>query len=115
MYYTGVDSSIVQCMGMAESSGLFDWHPCFSNPIYHPDTVWSDWGEGRWSDCRDPDIFRIGDTLHVLSTVLTKDGFGSVDHAVSVDGVTWFDRGPIFVNDSGLALESVQLVERGAY
>jgi hypothetical protein len=112
IFYTGVDSSIVQQMGLAESPDLFDWRPYPLNPIYRPDTLLFDWREGRWSNCRDPDIFRIADTLHVLHTVSTKDGFGAVDHAVSIDGLDWIDRGPIFVNDSDSVLESVQLIER---
>jgi hypothetical protein len=115
IYYTGVDSSIVQRMGIAEGFDMFAWRPSSLNPIYHPDTVWYDWGEGRWSNCRDPDIFRIADTLHVLHTVSTKEGLGAVDHAVSVDGLAWTDRGPIFVNDTEAVLESVQLIERGGY
>ncbi len=112
MYYTGVDSSVAQRMGMAESSNLFEWIAYPSNPIYRPDTALFDWGEGRWSNCRDPDVFRFSDTLHVLLTATTRDGLGAVDHAVSTDGVAWIDRGPLFVNDSWPVLESVQLVER---
>jgi hypothetical protein len=112
IYYTGVDSNIVQQMGIAESADLFDWRPSSLNPIYHPDTTLYDWGEGRWSNCRDPDIFRISDIVHVLHTVSTKEGLGAVDHAVSIDGLDWADEGPIFVNDSEAVLESVQLIER---
>ncbi len=111
MYYTGVDSHIVQQMGMAESPDLFHWTYSPLNPLFHPDTMWADWGPGRWSNCRDPDIFQIGDTLHVLNTASTKSGLGAVDHAVSTDGLTWHDRGPIFINDSDAVMESVQLIE----
>jgi len=111
MYYTGVDSHIVQQMGLAESTDLFEWTYSPLNPLYHPDTSWADWGPGRWSNCRDPDIFRIGDTLHVLNTASTRDGPGAVDHAVSTDGLTWHDRGPLFTNDSDAVTESLQLIE----
>ena len=115
MYYTGVDSSIVQRMGMAESVDLFDWRLHPSNPMYRPDTALFDWREGQWSNCRDPDVFRRSDTLHVLHTATTREGLGAVDHAVSNDGLVWHDRGALFVNDSWAALESVQLVEREGY
>ena len=45
MYYTGVDSSIVQRMGMAESVDLFDWRLHPSNPMYRPDTALFDYYE----------------------------------------------------------------------
>ncbi len=112
LYYTGVDSSVAQRMGMAESEDLFAWRAHPSNPIYHPDTARFDWREGQWSNCRDPDVFRLSDTLHVLNTATTREGLGAVDHAVSVDGLSWSDRGPLLVNDSGEVLESAQLVER---
>lgn len=112
MYYTGVDSNIVQQMGIAESTDLFDWQTYSQNPVYKPDTAWFDWGEGRWSNCRDPDIFYLYDTLRVLHTVSTRDGFGAIDHAISLDGVDWIDLGPIFINDSDAVLESVQLIEQ---
>lgn len=112
MYYTGVDSSVVQRMGMAESRDLFEWRPSAANPLYRPDTALFDWGEGRWSNCRDPDVIRIGDTLHVLHTVSTRDGRGAIDRAVSANGLAWIERGALFVNDTEAVVESVQLVER---
>lgn len=115
MYYTGVDSNVVQQMGMAISVNLFDWSTYAWNPLYRPDTTWFSWAEGRWSNCRDPDIFVFGDTLHVLHTVSTRDGRGAIDHAVSTDGVTWTDLGAIFVNDSDAVLESVQLIEHAGW
>ncbi|UCF04635.1 MAG: T9SS type A sorting domain-containing protein [bacterium] len=115
LYYTGVDSSIAQRMGVAESADLFLWQPHPANPIYRPDTSWADWEEGRWSNCRDPDILRIGDSLHCFSTVSVKEGFGAVGQAVSYDGILWFDRGPLFVNDTWAVLESVQLIEHNGF
>jgi beta-xylosidase len=112
MYYTGVDSSVVQSMGVAESDDLFDWRVSPSDPLYHPDSSWAAWRAGAWSNCRDPDVFRIGDTLYALNTCSTKGGKGAIDVAVSADGLAWRDRGPLFVNDADSVLESVQLVER---
>jgi len=113
MYYTGVDSAIAQSMGVAESADLFDWHSSPLEPHYHPDTSWAAWGRGKWSNCRDPDVFWIGDSLYVLNTCSMKNGRGAVDLAVSVDGLAWLDHGPLFVNDADSVLESVRLVERG--
>jgi hypothetical protein len=112
MYYTGVDSSVCQSMGLAESSDLFEWRSNPRNPLYHPDTSWAAWRRGRWSNCRDPDVFRIGDTLYALNTCTMKDGRGAVDLAVSADGLQWLDRGPLLVNDADSVLESARLVER---
>ena len=112
MYYTGVDSSVAQSMGVAESDDLFDWRLSPLDPLYRPDSSWAAWRPGTWSNCRDPDVFRIGDTLYALNTCSTRGGKGAIDVAVSTDGLAWRDRGPLFVNDADSVLESVQLIER---
>jgi hypothetical protein len=112
MYYTGVDSSVTQRMGLASSRDLFDWQPSTGNPLYHPDTTWAAWGAGAWSDCRDPYLWSDGDLLYALNTARTADGRGALDRAVSRDGVSWTDLGPLCVNDSAATLESAQLLER---
>lgn len=112
MYYTGVDSGVAQSMGVASSDELFEWRPSQRNPLYHPDSSWAAWRPGAWSNCRDPDVFRIGDTLFALNTCSTRGGKGAIDVAVSTDGLAWRDRGPLFVNDADSVLESAQLIER---
>lgn len=114
MYYTGVDSNVVQRMGLAESDDLFHWRPHPANPLYHPDTTWADWTEETWSNCRDPDISVIGNTIYALNTVSAKSGVGAADCAVSKDGISWMDLGPLFVNDTNSVPESVQLLKRSS-
>jgi hypothetical protein len=114
MYYTGVDSSIAQRMGLAESPDLFHWRAHPDNPLYRPDTTWADWGEGRWSNCRDPELSVIGGMLYALNSVTAKDGRGAVDVAMSRDGIAWEDLGPLFVSGSSSIPESVQLLRRGS-
>lgn len=114
MYYTGVDSSVAQRMGLAESEDLFDWRPVPSNPVFHPDSSWARWRAGTWSNCRDPDIVPLGDSLYALNTCATASGLGAVGLAASADGITWIDRGPLLVNDTAALLESVQLLRRAS-
>jgi hypothetical protein len=111
MYYTGVDGTVTQTMGMAESPDLFDWQTCSANPLHHPDTTWSNWQPGQWANCRDPYVFRSGDSLFALNTASTNSGRGAVDLASSMDGVSWTDQAPLFVNNADSVLESLQLVE----
>ncbi|HEY7727931.1 MAG TPA: FlgD immunoglobulin-like domain containing protein [Candidatus Eisenbacteria bacterium] len=114
MYYTGVDSNVVQRMGLAVSDDLFEWAALPVNPLYHPDTTWADWCEGEWSNCRDPDVSVIGGAIYALNTASTKSGLGAVDCAVSRDGISWTDVGPLFVNGSKSVPESIQLLRRSS-
>lgn len=126
MFYTGVQATFLQRMGMAGSSDLFDWTKSANNPALQPDPavyLWSDTlSVPELSAFRDPYFFEYDGTYHVLNTALIQDdtitrGYrGAVHHATSGDLVNWTDVGPLLVNNSTQGIwreiESVQLIER---
>jgi hypothetical protein len=120
LVYTGVDSSITQATGSAFSFDLYNWHDLSrEEPAYHPDPAWASWELGRWSNGRDPFIFRLGSSYGLLSTATANPLFtgagerGAVSLAFSHDGVEFEDAGfPLFVNDSIRTLESTSIYRR---
>ncbi len=113
LYYTGVDSSIVQQIGIATSDDLMAWtdlSPAAS--AYHPDTTWALWSPGRWSNCRDAFVLDLGSEWLLLATASAKAAYagserGALALAFSSDGLTWTDAGaPLVLNDTRRVLES---------
>jgi len=116
MYYTGVDSTWVQRIGIATSDDLYTWTKYSGNPVFRPDTSWSGWDSTvEWASCRDPYVYDEDGVYYMLLTVMTNNGNGAVGSAVSADLFNWTDNGPIYVH-SGLyswhAIESVFLLKR---
>jgi len=102
---------------MAWSFDLFAWNRWPMSPVYHPG-AWAAWNPGTWSNCRDPEIFRLseGNPYYMLNTASTNQWYGAISLASSTDLATWTDLGPLFVNNSVQVLESPQLVyENGLY
>jgi hypothetical protein len=121
MYYAGVDSAIVQQIGLATSHNLYTWADAVPDSVYHPDPVWAAWQPGQWSNGRDPWVGFVDNVLVMLTTASTRPGYlgmgsrGAVSLAVSPDGRNWSDMGaPLFINDSYLVLESTHLLRHGA-
>lgn len=121
IYYTGVDSTITQQIGVAYSDDLFDWSESSNNPIYKPDTTWADWQPGQWSNCRDPFVMRLSSGRYaMLTTASTKPGYQGIPEARGAIGLAygdfwgqWRDSGaPLFINDSFRVIESTYMVER---
>ncbi len=119
MFYTGVDSVGVQQIGLATSTDLYTWTPSPANPVFHPDTTWSDWRPTAYGNCRDPFVWVDGDTLRMLTTTVSGYGQGTLDLAASTDLVTWIDQGPIAQMPSGPTswhqLEAPMLTQFGGY
>ncbi len=114
MFYTGVNYAFAQQSGLASSHNLEDWYRFGGNPVYTPG-AWANWTETEWSNCRDPEIFsEPGDTTYYLlnTSSTVGDTLGAVSMASSTNLSTWVDEGPMFVNDTTLVMESVQLKKR---
>ena len=112
LFYTGVEfPSISQQTGVAFSTDLFDWNR-YLLPIYRPGE-WSNWVEGSWADCRDPEIFVDEESYYLLNTAATAENQGAISLAASDDMLTWEDVGPLIVNVNSNVYESPQLVHAG--
>lgn len=121
LFFTGVDSAIVQQIGIAYSPDLFDWIELPLNPVYRPDTTWADWQPAQWSNCRDPFVMKVAATQQfaMLTTASTRPGYqgipdarGAISLAFSDDWTTWTDNGaPLFINDSYRVLESTYMAQ----
>ena len=95
MLYTGVNSNIAQAICLATSDDLFTWKKQGTRPVYTPGD-WSVWDESRWSDCRDPFVFRDDDGTFYLffcTAVKTEEGaHNAMGIASSTDLVHWKDE-----------------------
>jgi hypothetical protein len=112
LYYTGVSPMVTQQTGFAYGWDLYDWTRWPLNPIYHPG-AWSNWSNGSWANCRDPEIFHEVGSLdyYLLNTASTAAGLGAISFARSQNLATWTDLAPLFVNGSTAVLESPQLIK----
>lgn len=127
IFYAGVDSAIVQEIGLSISPDLFAWEDYPLNPIYHPDTTWALWQPGQWSNCRDPFVLKLqpSSTFALLTTAATKPGYAGIPESRGAIGLAFApsfnvgafaDAGPLFVNDSYRVLESTSMTQRsGTY
>jgi hypothetical protein len=113
LYYTGIDSSVVQQIGIASSADLMTWtDESVATAAYHPDTTWALWAPGRWSNCRDAFVLDLGTQWLLLATASAKPAYagserGALALAFSPDGMTWTDAGaPFVMNDGPRVLES---------
>ncbi|MGD8777368.1 MAG: family 43 glycosylhydrolase [Ignavibacteria bacterium] len=67
MFYTGVNDSVCQSICIATSDDLYNWERYEANPVITTES-WGNWGEEAWSDCRDPNILKDGDTFYCYYT-----------------------------------------------
>jgi beta-xylosidase len=102
MIYNGVSENQTCYICLATSDDLEQWTEYPGNPIYHPDTSWSDWNPEEGSHRGDaPDIIRVGDEyiMYFTSETQTRSCIGC---ALSEDLVHWRDGGPVLVVPFGL-------------
>ncbi len=111
LYYTGVNRRIAQTIGIAASTDLWNWE-LERGDAFRPDTSWATWQPGRWSDCRDPFVFRHAGSWWMIVTAATRARHGALGLARSTDGLAWVDAGPLLIGHRGEPLESAQLLER---
>jgi len=106
MFYTGLNSTISQRIGLATSRDLFHWERSELNPVFDPMNLkWARWENGRrCGNCRDPHVLHYAGFyeddyqrgLYILYyTGLTSDKLACVGAATSHDLLRWEDKGPV--------------------
>jgi hypothetical protein len=110
LYYTGVTESIAQSIMLATSTNPADPDSWVRQGVMfqpdHPGSVWE--GFDKWSDCRDPTVFKIGALYHMYYTGLDVDG-GIVGLATApTPAGPWTDQGAVMTK-SEVMLESPTL------
>lgn len=85
MFYTSVNQFVSQSISLAISDDLEHWTEYESNPVFTLEGVdWAVWQRDRWADCRDPVVFRDGDTFYLYVTAEAKTADSTRGGAVSV-------------------------------
>jgi len=125
MFYTGVDSLLVQRPCMAFSPDLENWYKHPYNPQFEPDSLTYFWAPTQeWSSFRDPFIYHDGSQWIMLNTAgLRMGGYpgwerGIIHYATSSALVQWEDGGVFYEHDGTSPwheLESSQYHQRGDY
>ena len=96
MIYTGVTKNITQSIMLATSTDPSDpgsWQT--HGMIFQPSHEGMVWEAGKWADCRDPTVLKIGDTYHLYYTGSdTGGGIVGMATAKSPFG-PWVDWGAI--------------------
>lgn len=120
LYYTGVDSTIVQQSGLATSTDLYNWVDADPDSVYHPNPSWAAWQYGTWSNGRDPFVFQLDNVYAMLTTASIRPEYlglgnrGAISMSFSIDGEHFTDAGaPMFINDTYLVLESTHMFRQG--
>lgn len=121
MFYTGSsreDGGDVQTVGAATSEDLFTWSKVSDKPLVSSDSRWyetldaGDWHDEAW---RDPWVFNIDSTWHMLITARANTGEkferGVVGHATSKDLLSWTVQPPLSEPNSGFGQTEVFQVE----
>jgi len=115
MSYTGVDDINNQRLCMAWSRDLDTWFKTRMNPTMEPDhPLFYYWAEGGWGECRDPFLYSVDDTWHVLASAKAigiEQGQGTLALATSTNMTHWTEPEIFFLNDGNEptnTLESVQ-------
>lgn len=101
MFYTGVSHEFgaeehnLQRIVSVVSDDLESWTP--TSTVIEGDPSFTSWGSGEpWSgDCRDPMIWREGETWILLATVRLLDGRQCIARAQSTDLLEWSWIGPL--------------------
>jgi hypothetical protein len=102
MVYAGINRSMYECLGWAESDDLFAWHRC-PKPFLDPrDLPWADADRSTDRDdrsatpCRDPHVVAESDRCTVyFSTVERGSGLPVVGAVNTDDGRLWEDAGVV--------------------
>ena len=98
MAYTGVNASLSQDIGLAESDELFAWRRFESNPISPArNRRWSFWRTDGIASCRDPHLLIHEDLVYMTYTANTRAGASCIALASTADFRTWQDHGPILI------------------
>lgn len=90
-----------QQIGVATSRDLFQWTKHPDNPVFHPASFWSPWGEDESEQfrphcCRDPHVSRVDDRFVLYYVAMTrKPRICAIGHAVSHDLLHWEDGGAV--------------------
>ena len=116
MLYTGVNMHACEALCLASSDDLYAWTKYGTLPVYIPGD-WGDWDENRWSDCRDPFVFRDGDGTFYLF-FCTMVGKGAAAHnamgiASSTDLVHWKDEKQFLIEGCDHMPESPFVIRHG--
>lgn len=98
MFYTGVNWSYAQGIGVATSTDLYTWTKYSQNPVYTPSTTWAAWATNTWSNCRDPFVFQELGVWYMTTTAWTNTSRGAISLASSTDLTHWTDLGPLLVH-----------------
>lgn len=106
MFYVGVNPNVCQSICMATSKDLYSWSRDEKNPVI----VSGHWADGvydqnKWSDCRDPMVFKDGHRFYCYYTAMrmnpeTQQQEQCVGISSSMDLKVWKDEGFIRINHS---------------
>jgi predicted GH43/DUF377 family glycosyl hydrolase len=72
MFYAGVNQNVCQAICLATSSDLSTWKRYDRNPVISSGP-WGIWDTAKWSDCRDPMVFRDGNIFYCYYTAARKN------------------------------------------
>lgn len=116
MLYTGVNRNAAQAIGLARSADLFTWERVGDGPVIKPGP-WGAWSAEAWSDCRDPQMLKVGGRFYCYYTcryhLPDEDRHGScIGIASSADLREWRDEGFFAVAKSDTPPESPFAVEK---
>jgi hypothetical protein len=118
MVYTGVTRKYTQSIMLAVSANPADpgsWQRL--GMIFQPQHVGTLWKAGRWADCRDASVLRMGGDYFMYYT--SRDAVGPiVGLAVSISPVgPWYDRGKnlILPQQDAMAESPMVFSHAGAY
>lgn len=114
MLYTSTNEYVSQSISLAISEDLFHWKKYEKNPVFNLEGLyWANWARDRWADCRDPEIFKDGDTfyMYVTAHAVAGDPRGIVVVAESKDLIHWAN--PKIAARHRHAMESPQVWKNG--
>ncbi len=97
IFYTGVNDSVTQAICLATSEDLYHWERYEGNPLFNS-LPWGEWNLNKWSDCRDPMVFKDGDMFYCYYTAArlvpeTEKFEYCLGIASSKDLIMWKDEG----------------------
>lgn len=112
MAYTAVNQQNAQRIGMAWSRDLLHWEKVRENPVFEPDpeVFFYDPAAGA-AECRDPYLYREGDTWYLLVTAKLQGvwgGQGALVRASSTDLLNWSTGEPFLANDGAVPYNSLE-------
>jgi len=104
MFYTGVNRNVSQAICLATSTDLNTWKRYDQNPVI-TSGPWGIWNTAKWSDCRDPMVFRDGKIFYCYYTAARKNPEnGQPENCLGISSSTdlfhWKDEGYIRLEHS---------------